>query len=172
MFKQGDYINYSCRGVCLIDEIQEKTIDNKKNLYYIMHPVNMKNSVIMIPVDNDKVKMRLIMKKEKAEDIIDTLLDDHSDLPRITDKKMRERVYTKMLKEGNPSELVEIINVLNEEENEKRAEGRKNSATDVKYLEKAKELLFTELSVSLGIEMEQIKQRVEIILQENIKVKL
>ncbi|MBH1939301.1 CarD family transcriptional regulator [Mobilitalea sibirica] len=168
MFKKGDYIIYSCRGVCLIKDIKEKTIENKKNMYYIMHPVNIKNSIIMTPVDNEKVKMRKVMKKEKAEDIIDTLLDN-SDLPRITDKKMRERVYNKMLKEGNPSELVEIINALNEEENEKRAEGRKKSATDEKYLEKAKELLFTELSVSLGVGFEQIKQRVESILQEKLK---
>ena len=167
MFNQGDYINYSCRGVCLIDEIKEKTIDNKKNMYYIMHPVNIKNTTIMTPVDNEKVKMRLVMNKEKAENIIDTLMDNR-DLPRITDKKVRERVYTKMLKEGDPCELVEIINVLNEEENEKRAEGRKNSATDEKYLEKAKELLFTELSVSLGIEIDQIKQRVETILQDKL----
>lgn len=167
MFKQGDYVNYSCRGVCLIDEIKEKTIDDKKDMYYIMHPINIKNSIIMSPVDNEKVKMRLVIKKDKAEDIIDTLFDN-SDLPRITDKKTRERVYTKMLKEGNPSELVEMINVLNEEENEKRAEGRKNSATDERYLEKAKELLFTELSVSLGIEIEQIKQRVETILKEKL----
>ncbi len=167
MFKQGDYVNYSCRGVCLIDEIKEKTIDNKKNMYYIMHPINVKNSVIMTPVNNEKIKMRLIMKKKNAEDIMDTLLVN-SNLPRITDKKMRERVYTKMLKEGNPNELVEIINVLNEEENEKRSEGRKNSATDEKYLQKAKELLFSELSVSLGIEIDQIKQRVETILKEKV----
>jgi CarD family transcriptional regulator len=167
MFKQGDYVNYSCRGVCLIDEIKEKTIDNKKNMYYIMHPINLKNSILMTPVDNEKTKMRLIMKKEKAENIIDLLLEN-SDLPRITDRKTRERVYTKVLKEGNPSELVEIINVLNEEENEKRAEGRKKSATDEKYLVKAKELLFTELSVSLGIDIEQIKLRIETILQEKI----
>ncbi len=167
MFKQGDYVNYSCRGVCLIDEIKEKTIDNKKNMYYIMHPINVKNSVIMTPVNNEKIKMRLIMKKKNAEDIMDTLLVN-SNSPRITDKKMRERVYTKMLKEGNPNELVEIINVLNEEENEKRSEGRKNSATDEKYLQKAKELLFSELSVSLGIEIDQIKQRVETILKEKV----
>ncbi|MDD3174072.1 MAG: CarD family transcriptional regulator [Herbinix sp.] len=165
MFKQGDYIIYSCRGVCLIDEIKEKTIDNKKNMYYIMHPINIKNSIIMTPVDNDKVKMRLIMKQEKAEDIIVTLLDNIN-IPRISDKKIRERVYSRILKEGNPNELVEIINVLIEEENEKRIEGRKQSATDEKYLEKAKELLFTELSVSLGVEIEQIKQRVEAILDE------
>ena len=167
MFKQGDYINYSCRGVCLVDEIIEKMIDDKKSMYYLMHPVNVKNSMIMTPVDNEKVKMRLVMKKEKAEDIIDTFLDKR-DLPRITDKKMRERVYTRMLKEGNPSELVEIINVLNEEENEKKADGRKRSATDEKYLVKAKELLFTELSVSLGIDIEQIKLRVETILREKL----
>lgn len=165
MFKQGDYIIYSCRGVCLIDEIKEKTIDNKKSMYYIMHPINIKNSVIMTPVDNEKVKMRLIIKQEKAENIIVTLLDN-TNMPRITDKKLRERVYTRILKEGNPSELVEIINALIEEENEKRIEGRKNSATDEKYLEKAKELLFTELSVSLGVDIEQIRQRVEAILQE------
>lgn len=168
MFKQGDYVNYSCRGVCLIDEIKEKTIDDKKNMYYIMHPINIKNSIIMTPVDNEKIKMRLIMKKEIAENIIASL-KVNSDLPRITDKKMRERVYTKMLKEGNPSELVEMINVLNEEEEEKIAEGRKKSATDEKYLQKAKELLFSELSVSLGIEIEQVKQRVEITLRKKMK---
>jgi CarD family transcriptional regulator len=168
MFKKGDFIIYSCRGVCVIDDIIEKTIENKKNMYYIMHPIHIKNSIIMTPVDNTKVKMRLIMNQVKAEDIIITLLDNCY-MPRITDKKIRERVYSRILKEGNPSELVEIINVLIEEENEKRVEGRKISATDEKYLQKAKEILYSELSASLGIEIEQIKQRVEAILQEKIK---
>ena len=39
-------------------------------------------------------------------------------------------------------------------------EGKRISATDTKFLEKSERLLYSELSVTLNLEMEQIKDKV------------
>lgn len=158
MFEQGDYIMYSNYGACLVDEIKEKSINKEKKLCYILHPVTDVRSKIMTPIDNEKVKMRAIMTPKEAEEIFAEI--SIGNITRIADKKQREQAYTNILKEGNPDELVEIINSLMIEENEKIEEGKRISATDKKYLDKAERLLYSELSVSLNIEMKLIKDRV------------
>lgn len=160
MFKQGDFIMYSNYGACSIDEIKEKITDKVNRTYYVMHPINQKDSKIITPIDNKKVKMRAIMAPKDAEKIFSAI--SFSNVIRITDKKEREQVYAKILKEGNPSEIVEIINTLLIEEKEKIEEGKRLSAIDGKYLEKAELLLYTELSVALNMSIEQIKERVEL----------
>lgn len=158
MFEQGNYIMYSNYGACLVGEVIEKMIDKEKKMYYILKPINDTRSKIMTPIDNTKVKMRAIMTPEEAANVF-ALIPNH-DATRILDKKMREQVYSKILKEGDPNELVEIINALIIEENEKTVEGKNISATDRKYLERAEKLLYSELSVSLNVKVEQIKEKV------------
>lgn len=166
MFKQGDYIMYSNHGACLVDEIRERIIDKEKKMYYILHPLNENNSKIMTPINNSKVRMRAIMTPKDAEIILSTIAN--SKVTQILDKKQREQAYTKILKEGNPNELVEIINALVIEENEKISEGKKASDTDRKYLVRAEKLLYSELSVTLNIKFELIKERVACMFKKKI----
>ncbi len=166
MFKQGDYIMYSNHGACLVDEIRERIIDKEKKMYYILHPLNENNSKIMTPINNSKVRMRAIMTPKDAEVILSTIAN--SKVTQILDKKLREQAYTKILKEGNPNELVEIINALVIEENEKISEGKKASDTDRKYLLRAEKLLYSELSVTLNIKIDLIKDRVTCMFKKKI----
>ncbi|NLK26948.1 MAG: hypothetical protein GX306_01180 [Clostridiales bacterium] len=165
MFKQGDHIMYSYHGVCYIDEIREDIIEKEKKLFYIMHPFNEK-SRIMTPVDNDKVKMRAIMSSEEAREVLNSVSVDNA--LRIPDRKKRDQVYTKLLKEGDPKQIIQIINALNIEDQEKKAAGKNMSTTDKRILERAEKLLYPELSLALGVEVETIKQKVETIFQEAI----
>lgn len=158
MFNQGDHIMYSNYGVCFIDEVKEKTTNEEKRLFYILHPINETNSKIITPVDNQKVKIRAIMEQDKAKKILDTLTD--CNVHRIADKKVRDQEYTRCLKEGDPHELVIIINALMIEDKERKIAGKKISATDKKYLEKAERLLYPELSIALNIDMEQMQDRI------------
>jgi CarD family transcriptional regulator len=166
MFNPGDYLMYSVYGPCIVDEITEKTTGTEKKMYYILHPINETNSTkIITPINNKKVKMRAIITPEIAEEIINVIFKDQ--VIRVTDKKQRELAYGKILKEGNPCELAEIINALKIEETEKIAEGKKFSATDSKYLERAERLLYSELSISLNMKIEQIKDRItEMFIQQ------
>lgn len=165
MFKEGEYIMYSNYGACLVDEIREKEAENKIQTFYILHPISDVRSKIMTPTDNDRVKIRCIMSSEAAEDIYTSLY--HDGVTRISNKKLREQVYSRILKEGNPEELVEIIKAIILEENERVADGKKISATDRKYLERAERLLYSEMSVALNITPAQIKEKVAGMLRVN-----
>ncbi|WP_313132039.1 CarD family transcriptional regulator [Anaerocolumna sp.] len=165
MFKQGDYIMYSNYGACFIDEIAEKTIADETKLFYIMRPVNEDKTRIMTPINNKKVKMRSVMSSEEAENIFNVIMNGNVNL--ITDRKQREKVYSKILKEGNPFEIAEIILTLLLEKDEKNKAGKNISVADKKYLEQAEKLLYSELSVSLDIEMDQVKEKVLDLLLEN-----
>lgn len=163
MFKKGEYMIYSFHGVCFVDDIEEKIIDKIKQTYYILQPFNQPNSTIMTPIDNTKVKMRSIMTPEESEKILQGFANQ--DVPRIADNKPRDQHYIKLAKEGEPQDMVDIINALVIEEQERIADKKKLSATDMKHLEKAKQLLYPELAVSLGVEVEDIDKRVEQIFE-------
>jgi len=165
MFKEGEYIMYSNYGACLVDEIREKEAENKIQTFYILHPISDVRSKIMTPTDNDRVKIRSIMSSEAAEDIYTAMY--HEGVTRISNKKLREQVYNRILKEGNPEELVEIIKAIILEENERVTDGKKISATDRKYLERAERLLYSEMSVALNITPAQIKEKVAGMLRVN-----
>lgn len=158
MFKQGDYIMYSNYGACFIDDIVEKTIGNETKLFYILHPVSEDKTRILTPINNKKVKMRAIMPQEEAKRIMNAIINRNVNL--ITDRRQREKTYNQILKEGNPSEIVEIINALILEENEKLKAGKNITVADKRYLEKAEKLLYSELSICLNIEIDQVKEKV------------
>ncbi len=149
---------YSNYGACLIDEIVEKTIGNETKLFYIMHPVSEERTRIITPINNRKVKMRAIMPLEEAKKIVNAIINRNVNL--ITDRRQREKTYTQILKDGNPSEIVEIINALILEENEKTKAGKNVSVADKRYLEKAEKLLYSELSVCFNIEMDKVKEKI------------
>lgn len=164
MFEQGDYIVYSSYGVCFIDDIVEKIIDASKRIYYVLHPIHEANSKILTPVDNKKVKMRAIMTPEEAEGILNTIASNECN--PILDRKQRDLAYTKILKEGNPDELADIINTLKIEGREKTIDKKKVSATDKKYLDRAESLLYSEISISLDMGMTEVNDKVLTMYQE------
>ncbi len=165
MFKQGEPIIYSYYGVCYIDEIREAIVEKEKKLFYIMHPINEKSRIIT-PVDNDKVQMRAIMSSEEANKVLNSVSMDNA--LRISDRKKRDQTYTKLLKEGDPMQLIQIINALNIEGQEKKAVGKNMSTTDKRILDRAEKLLYPELSLALGVAVETIKQRVESVFQDQL----
>jgi len=163
MFQKGEYIMYSHYGVCYIDDIEEKTIDKETKPFYIMHPFNEK-SKIMTPVDNDKVRMRPIMPADEAQEVLDSVSADN--IFNVTDRKKKDQLYTQIIKEGNPMQLIKVITSILIDEQEKIAAGKKISTTDKRFLDRTEKLLYPELSLALGLEVETIKERVTSLFQE------
>ena len=74
--KQGDRVLYETVGVCQVKNVSTLDFLKQDRLYYSICPVFQKDTVIYVPVDNEKVKMRPVMSKEEAEEFI-------SELPQI-----------------------------------------------------------------------------------------
>ncbi len=71
MFKVNDYIMYGMMGVCqVIDITTESFINNTKRKYYVLNHIYSNNTIIKIPVDNEKIPMRKILSKEDVSILI------------------------------------------------------------------------------------------------------
>lgn len=156
MFKKGEFIMYSFHGGCVVEEITEKVIDKISRIYYILKPLGDSNSTIMTPVDNDKVKMRAVISKEEAENILDSI--DSLEYNWIEDRKLRNEDLRQIIKIGDPVELTQVVKTLVLKSKECKEEGRKFIATDTRALADAEKLLYSEFSISLGIEVEDIEK--------------
>ena len=161
MFQVNDYIIYGESGVCLITDITTPPIsgvDKNKN-YYVLHPYYSAGKTIYTPVDNDKVSMRKILTKQEAEELINKI--PFIETIWVENEKFREDVYKKAMRTYACEAWVKIIKTLYLRKEERKAGGKVVTATDEKYYKAAENNLYGELSLSLGIPLEEIKEFVE-----------
>lgn len=158
MFKKGDYIVYNSESVCVVDDIQHLSYDKVGRDYYILLPVYEKNSTIKIPVDAD-VKMRKIISKKKARDVVKTIPDIQTIW--VDDKNERMVLYKTALRSGECAEWLKLTKTLFEKKRERWDLGKQLSAADEHILSSAESLLHGELALALGIELEEMGSYIE-----------
>lgn len=152
---------YGGTGVCEVLDVA--TIDYegmpKDRLYYILHPYDKKSGKIFTPVDNKKTPMRRIISREEANELIDSI----SDMGNlwIADERMREKSYKECIKNSDCRQLSKIIKTLYLRKQERVAQGKKITALDERYLKLAEDILFSELSFSLEIPKDEMKEYIE-----------
>ena len=76
--------------------------------------------------------------------------------PTVLERRVREE-YDRRLKTFAPEDLVPIMKSVHERTARREGAGRQITATDKKYFDLAEGLLCDELSVSLGIPRENVK---------------
>lgn len=165
MFAIGEYIVYGNTGVCKVIETKNMATPGTKDdrLYYTLEPVYDKGCRLFIPVDNQKVKMRPILTKQEAEELIGRIKE--IDILIVTDEKNREEMYKEAIRTCNCEEWIRIIKTLYLRKKARLEAGKKVTSSDAKYMHMAEESLYGELSVVLGVpknEMEEfISKQVE-----------
>ncbi|MBO5341579.1 MAG: CarD family transcriptional regulator [Lachnospiraceae bacterium] len=161
MFEVGDFVVYGSDGVYQVDQVGPLDISGipADKIYYTLVSPYMKGSKIFSAVDNRKVVMRAVMKKDEALELIDSIKD--IELLEINDDKKRNEVFKEALKTYDCKDLVRIIKTLYVRQEQKLAEGKKNTAGDEKYFHMAEERLYGELAISLDMEKAAVKEYVE-----------
>ena len=162
MFEIGDLIIYSAHGICKIEDIYERTVSEVTRSYYVLHPMeNYPQVTIHTPVNNDKVVMLSLLKKEEANEILESFQGAGAEW--IEQPNKRNTHYTKLVNTGDRKEIANVVNVLMRKE----FEDSKLYAQDRKLLIRAQRMLFKELSLSLEKTHEDINELVTTFLKEN-----
>lgn len=168
MFNKGEYIVYGTTGVCQVRDITAMSADGsgKEKLYYVLEPVGVSGSRIMTPVEGNKSILRPILSRDEAYRLIDGIQD--VDQLWITDDKQRESKYKEALKTCDCREWIGIIKTLHFRKKDRLARGKRLTEVDERYLKKAKENLYRELSIPLEIPAEEVEtfiaERIEQVL--------
>lgn len=172
MFEIGDIIIYGNNGTCSVKAVGKlDTLGaNSSKIYYTLEPFYTKGSTIFTPVDNKKVLMRPILKKNEAMKMIDEMKDIEE--MWINEEKKRETEYKDAIRKCDCRELVRIIKTIYARKQERIAEGKKITATDEKYFRIAEENLYGELAIPLEMTREEIKEYVVEQVEQSINLKL
>ncbi len=157
MFEVGEYIIYSHTGVCKVEEIlvPEGSIYEDK-LYYKLCPV-FKPETVFIPVDSP-VFMRRVLTKEEALRFIDSIpgIEDDKEAKGLDPKSLNQH-YKAFLNSHESTNLVQLIKTIHLKEKELTQRGKKLIKADSDCRQKAKDILHGELSISLGIPVDEVE---------------
>lgn len=158
MFKVNDYVIYGSTGVCKVIGVGVPDMDylKKDTDYYKLEAVYMKGSTIYTPVDSEKARIRPILTKEEAEQLIDDI--DSIETIWSDNDKNREKEYKEAMLTNDCREWIKIIKTLYVRNKERKAEGKKITATDERYMHAAEENLYGELSISLGMDKGDVQE--------------
>lgn len=155
MYKIGEYVVYR-HDVCIIKEIKEIK-ENKLigNTYYVMTPVDDDSLIIEIPIENKMGFLRSIISTEDAKELI-------KKIPKIKplegiDEKKLEAKYKELLNTGDYEDLIKIIKTTYLRNENRINNKKKTSEKDVNFFRLAEKYLYNELTISLDMSVEEVK---------------
>lgn len=156
MFKINDHIMYGMTGVCKVLDIrEEKFMNSAIKKYYVLEPVYSKNTIIKIPVDNNKVVMRKIHSKEEVDGLINNMSNE--EVLWIDDERERSNKFKLMLKTGECEDLITIIKSIYLNRRNMKSIGKKTNKNDDEIMKSAEKLLNEEFAIILGIDQGNVK---------------
>ena len=142
-----------------MDDICEKTYQGFSRKYYVLHPVYNDKLEISIPVDNNKVNIQEIIKKEEAEEIMEAFSYPGIEWIEITSR--RHQIYSEIVKTGNRKEISKVLNTLMREKYKTELTGKKFYEQDNKLLTLIQNILFADLAMSFNTTSDQISELVK-----------
>lgn len=158
MFNKGEYIVYGTTGVCLVKDIitMDREDVPRDKLYYVLEPNAATGGKIMTPVEGNKNIMRRVLTKDEAYQLIDGIKDVEK--LWVADDKQRELKYKEALKTCDCKEWIGIIKTLYLRKKDRLIHGKRLTEVDERYMKKAKENLYGELSIPLGIPAAEVEK--------------
>lgn len=152
MYKKGDYVVYR-HDICIIKDIRK----NKLNgiTYYVMNPIDDDSLIIDIPIEDRMGYLRDVISSDDAKNLIERIrnIDPIEDI----NEKNLEIKYKELLNTGKYDGLIQIIKTTFLR-NESRASNKKKiSEKDSNYFKLAEKYLYNELSISLNMSVEDVK---------------
>lgn len=155
MFQKEEYVLHGMDGVCRVSDICPSPVGGEGE-YYLLEPVEgSSNSKIYTPVVGGKIKMRRIMTETEAEELIDRI-PFITTLP-VENEKQRKEVYRAAMQTCDPTEYVRIIKTVYRRRVDLTAQKKKLPDADADTDRFARTCLYRELSLSLGIDYDQME---------------
>lgn len=153
MFKVGDKIVYPMHGAGVIETIEERSILDEKQSYYI---IKMPGEVkVMVPTAKaEEIGVRNIIDSETAGKVINVLEQDCTEMSMKWNKRYRDNV--EKMKSGDIFEVADIVRNLSFKQKDKGL-----STTEKKMLINAKQILVSELVLAESKEKEEVEELVE-----------
>jgi len=155
LYQVGDLIIYGGTGVCEVIDISQQL--DKEQEFYVLKPLY-QSCIISTPVNTTKVLMRPIISKDEAKQLVDTIPSIQAEAYNNNDLRQLEGHYRDSIKACDCMELLELSMSIYEKRQDAKLQKRKLGIVDERYMKRAEELLFGELSAALGIPKDEVSE--------------
>ena len=153
MYKIGDKILYGASGVMTVVDIREEMFGDTARSYYVLCPtLSRSESLTFVPTDSEILvsAMRSLMTRDE----IDKFLKEAKNVSAvewIEASRQRADAFKRIMESGDRLKMISMIRAIDENALRREAEGKKNFIADENAKQKALKLLYSEISVVLGI---------------------
>ena len=156
MYQVGEQFMYGIHGICRITALEERTVDRRKILYYVLEPKEQAGALYYVPAHNQAAvgKLRKVLSRRELDEL-PASGEVRQDV-WIPDENQRKQVYRELVNGGDRSRLICMIRSLYQHKQAQTAAGRKFHLCDENFLRDAEKLLSSEFAMVLEIPRDQV----------------
>lgn len=153
MFEIGDRVAYPMHGAGIVELIEDKEILGKLQSYYVLR-FALGGMKVMVPVVGKEVGLRAIITKDEGQKVLEFLSQPCGEECDNWNRRYRENL--EKMRTGSIFDTAEVVRALMHRD---RAKGL--STGEKKMLNSAKQILVSELILSLELEEQEVLSRIE-----------
>ena len=166
MYNIGELIIYGNEGVCRVEKIgaSENPGANKDRQYYTLIPLA-RNGKVIVPVDSS-VFSRPVISRAEAEEIVASIPEVEAEVFNDRNLKLLTDHYKDAMKSCACIDMVKTVKSIRLKRRQAIAAGKKLGTIDERFLKRAEDMLYGELSVAL----EKTKEEIKLIIEQSFKL--
>ena len=151
-FQIGDRIAHPLHGAGIIQSVETRRVSGRYTQFYILKIIG-SGMIVLVPVDScGKIGVRAISSPEEIEALFRAVPDIRVDMLDNWNKRYRENMQR--IKSGDILEVAGVIKGLIQRDSD-----RGLSTGERRMLNSAKQILLSEIALSLGVSYDDAEQR-------------
>ena len=159
MFRKGDTVVHPEHGAAVIEELRDREFLGEKRKYLVLR-VAYGDLTLMVPVDStDEVGLRQVVSKSEVKKVLKVLTEDESSMAANWSRRFKNNM--EKLHSGDHYQVAEVLRNLASREREKGL-----SAGEKRMIQKARQILISELSYATGKTEEDAEIMIDDVLDE------
>jgi len=150
----GDRVVYPQHGAAVIEKRESKSFFGEDREYLVLK-VAFGDLTVMVPADNtDEVGLREVINDEEVEEVFAVLRKKEARMP--TNWSRRYKNHVEKLKSGDIYQVAEVVRNLSIRDKDKGL-----SAGEKRMLNRARQILVSELTFALEVDEETAEKRLD-----------
>jgi len=159
-FAVGDKVVYPHHGAAIIEGKEKRVFDGQKTDYFVLR-ITYGDLKVSIPVDKaDEIGLREVINDEEVEEVFAVLRKKEARMP--TNWSRRFKNHVEKLKSGDIYQVAEVVRNLSIRERE-----RGLSAGEKRMIQKARQILVSELTYATDGTEEKAEALIDKVLDES-----
>lgn len=150
MYSLGEKVIYGVQGVCLVTDLEQRTVDGKQVTYLVLEPPERSGSRYLVPTHNAAAmaKVRPILSPEELEAML-TAGKLRTDV-WIPEEGRRKQSYKELITSNDREQLSGMVAALYRHRAALSAAGKKIHMSDDNFLRDAEKILSGEIAAALN----------------------